>query len=416
MIDISIIRRNPELVEKSSKSKNIKISVQSIVKTDAENRKYITQIDKLRAELRSLSKAKPDADTIKKLRLLSDEIRNLENKQKIIDEKLKKLLYEIPAIPRPDVKIGKDEKDNETIKVVGNPRIFDNQMKDYMSLAEMHDLIDTKRAAKVSGTRFGYIKNELALLEVALMQYTLDLLAQKERFVPFFPPVFVSETAMNAMGYIQHGGEDETYHFEKDKLYLVGTSEQSLGPYHMDEILDESKLPLRYCAFSTCFRREAGAAGKDTTGILRVHQFDKIEMFIFCKPEDSDKEHEYLLGLEERLVAGLELPYRIVKMCTGDLGMPASRKYDIECWLPSQNTYRETHSTSNCVDFQSRRLNIRYKNSLAKKNEFVHTLNGTAFAIGRILIMILENYQNADGSINVPKQLQSYMHGIKVIK
>jgi len=219
---------------------------------------------------------------------------------------------------------------------------------------------------------------------------------------------------MGAMGYLEHGGEEETYHFAKDGLYLVGTSEQSIGPYYMDEVLNEKDLPLRYVGYSTCFRREAGSYGKDTKGILRVHQFDKVEMFSFTKPEDSDKEHDFLLSMEEKLVQGLEIPYRVVKMCTGDLGISAARRYDIECWMPSQNQYRETHSTSTCTDFQSRRLNIRFRNKDGKL-ELTHTLNGTAFALGRIMIAILENYQQADGSIKIPEVLHKYI-GIKEIK
>ncbi|MCL5795090.1 MAG: serine--tRNA ligase, partial [Patescibacteria group bacterium] len=194
------------------------------------------------------------------------------------------------------------------------------------------------------------------------------LIVKKYNFIPFVPPVMISEKSMRAMGYLEHGGEDETYHFKEDDLYFVGTSEQSMGPYHLDEILDESKLPLRYTAFSTCFRREAGAAGKDTRGILRTHQFDKIEMFVFCKPEDSDKEHEMILKIEEELMNGLKLPYQVVRLCSGDLGKPSARTYDIETWMPSQNKYRETHSSSNCTDYQARRLNVRFKDKNHDQN------------------------------------------------
>ncbi len=416
MIDLNILRKNPDQVERGAASKNIKIPIKEILNLDSKNRNYITQIEKHRAQLRSLSRVKPDKKTIKNLKDLGNTISRLQVQQKDIERKFSQLLYDIPALPKPDVKLGKDEKENEIVKRVGEETKFSFPPKDYMELSVRHDLIDIKRAVKVSGSRFGYIKNELALLEVALIQYAFDRLVGEGHFIPFFPPVMISEKAMDAMGYLQHGGEDETYHLEKDKLYLIGTSEQSLGPYHMDEILDEKSLPLRYCAFSSCFRREAGASGKDTTGILRVHQFDKIEMFVFCKPNDSDKEHEYLLSLEEKFVSELHLPYQVVKMCTGDLGMPAARKYDIECFMASQKRYRETHSTSNCVDFQARRLNIRYKDLQAGENQFIHTLNGTAFALGRTMIMILENYQQKDGSIKIPEVLQKYMNGLTVIK
>jgi seryl-tRNA synthetase len=216
---------------------------------------------------------------------------------------------------------------------------------------------------------------------------------------------------MQAMGYLQHGGLDEVYAFDKDDLVLVGTAEQSIGPYHMDEILEEKQLPLRYVGFSTCFRREAGSYGKDTRGILRVHQFDKLEMFSFCHPDKSDAEHDYLVSLEEKILQGLKLPYHVLKMCTGDLGDVSARRYDIETWLPSEQRYRETHSCSQVWDFQSRRLNIKYRDSQTGKNEYVHLLNGTAAAIGRLIIMIIENYQQADGSILIPEALRPWMMG-----
>jgi len=219
---------------------------------------------------------------------------------------------------------------------------------------------------------------------------------------------------MRGMGYVERGGE-EIYFVEKDNLYLIGTAEQIIGPMHADETLEEKELPKRYAGFSSCFRREAGSYGKDTKGILRVHQFDKVEMFIFCQPEESKKEHQLLLSIEEKLMQALKLPYRVIQICTGDLGDPAAAKYDIEAWMPSENRYRETHSTSNCTDFQARRLNIRYRDKSGKLN-FVHTINGTAFAIGRILIAIIENYQQRDGSILIPPVLQPYLNGLKKIE
>jgi seryl-tRNA synthetase len=276
------------------------------------------------------------------------------------------------------------------------------------------DIIDVKRAGKVSGARFGYLKGDLALMEFGLIQLAMDI-TRKEGFIPVVPPAMIKPEMMKAMGYVERGG-DEIYYFDKDNLYLTGTSEQSVGPLHADEVFEEKDLPKKYVAFSTCFRREAGSYGKDTKGILRVHQFDKVEMFIFCKPDDSAKGHELILSMEEKLMQELEIPYRVIDICTGDLGDPAAKKYDIEAWMPGQNEYRETHSTSNCTDFQARRLNIRYKETRNKKQEtkLVHTLNGTAFAIGRTLIAIIENYQQKDGTIKVPKALQKYM-GIKKI-
>jgi seryl-tRNA synthetase len=253
----------------------------------------------------------------------------------------------------------------------------------------------------------------MAQLELALINYCFDMLI-KEGFIPVFPPVLINRASMGAMGYLEHGGDAEIYNLAKDDLFLVGTSEQAIGPMHSGEIFSEHELPLRYVSFSTCFRREAGASGKDTKGILRVHQFDKIEMFCFTTPETSDKEHDFLLSLEERIVRGLGLPYQVIKMGSGDLGLPAARKYDIETWMPSQNKYRETHSTSTCTDFQARRLNIKYRDNQGKK-EYVHTLNGTAVAIGRMIIAIIENNQQKDGSIKVPDALIKYT-GFKEIK
>jgi len=309
--------------------------------------------------------------------------------------------------------VGKDERDNVVLKEVGEKTKFDFKPKNYLEIAEKLDLIDVKRAVKIAGTRFGFIKKEAVLLEFALINLAYDTLI-KEKFTPIIPPVMLNSAMARGTGYLEATGENEAYFFPNDKLYLIGTSEQSLVAMHSEEILEEKDLPKRYVGFSTCFRREAGAYGKDTKGILRVHQFDKVEMFSFCKPEDSKKEHQFLLEMEEKLMKLLKIPYQVVQICTGDLGFPAVAKYDIEAWLPSENRYRETHSTSNCTDYQARRLNIRYKNKNGKL-EFVHTINGTAFAPGRILIMIIENYQQKDGSIQVPEVLQKYLN-FKVIK
>jgi len=251
------------------------------------------------------------------------------------------------------------------------------------------------------------------LLEFALVKLVMDTV-MKEGLVPVIPPVMLKDQMARGTGYFEATDEKEAYYLPEDKMYLAGTSEQSLVSMYADEVLNEKDLPIRYVGFSTCFRREAGSYGKDTKGILRVHQFDKLEMLVFSKPEDSKKEHELLLSIEEKLMKALKLPYQLISICTGDLGRPAAKKYDIETWLPSEKRYRETHSTSNCTDFQARRLNIRYRDK-AGKVSFVHTLNGTAFAIGRILIMIMENYQQKDGSIKIPKVLQKYV-GKKVIK
>jgi seryl-tRNA synthetase len=316
----------------------------------------------------------------------------------------------LPNIPKDDVPNGPDESANVVIKEVGKKRTIKNP-RDYMDLAEPLNLIDTKRAGKVSGTRFGYLLGPVAQLEFALIQYAQAKLIPAG-FTLVIPPVLIKEENMAAMGYLDGGGEDETYHFIKDKLYLVGTSEQSMGPLHRDEILPAAELPKRYMSFSTCFRREAGSYGKDTRGILRVHQFDKLEMFVITTPDNSDAEQKNMLGLAEKLWQGLEIPYRVVNLCTGDLSWPSARTYDIEAWMPGQNQYREVGSTSTTTDYQSRALNIKYQRGHEKG--YVHLLNGTIFS-GRPIIAILENYQREDGTIDVPKVLQPYMHGLKRI-
>jgi len=408
MLDLRYIRENPKEVAAGIAAKGYKVDIKELLEVDDARRKLQVKADELRAKQKAFTAADREEAKAAKIQLKEVEER-LEHAGTVLDQKLR----ELPNLPRPDVKVGKSEAENEVLRTVGKPPKFDFKAKDYLELAKLHDLIDMERAGKVSGSRFGYLKNEAALLEFALLQYGLSVV-REQGFVPVVPPVLVGEQAMAAMGYLEHGGEEETYHFEKDNLYLVGTSEQSVGPMHMDETLLLKELPLRYAAFSSCFRREAGSYGKDTKGILRVHQFDKLEMVVFTTPEESDAEHERLLALEEKLMKGLELPYQVIKMCTADLGDPAARKYDIETWVPSEGKYRETHSCSTTTDFQARRLNTRYKKADGKP-EFVHMLNGTVFAMGRTIIAILENQQQADGTVLVPKVLQPFMGGVKTI-
>jgi seryl-tRNA synthetase len=280
-----------------------------------------------------------------------------------------------------------------------------------LELGEKLDIIDVVRASKISGARFYFLKNDGALLEFALRELAFELLL-KEGFIPVLPPVMIKTEVMKGLGYMENGGDEDMYIFEKDGLVLVGTSEQSIVAMHQDDVFDAKDLPKRYVGFSTCFRREAGSYGKDTRGILRAHQFDKVEMVSFVKQGEDNKEHEYLLSLEEKLLGLLKIPYQVVKMCTGDLGFPAARKYDIEAWIPSENKYREMTSVSTTTDFQARRLNIKYKEQNGTK--YVNILNGTAFST-RPIIAILENYQQVDGSVLVPEVLQKYLNK-KVIK
>ncbi len=423
MLDINFIRENPEKVKTACKNKNVDVDVDSVLDLDKKKRELMTQMETLKAEQNKISRGGADNHAIfAQAKEIKKKIKQMEPELEEITTELKTLLLQLPNVPFDDVPVGKDDSENKVLRKAGHKPLFlFSKPKDYMELGTELDLIDTGRAGKVAGSRSGYIKGKLALLEFALVKLVMDTVTKPlgelgagKGFVPVIPPVMLRDEMARGTGYFEAGDREEAYFLPDDNMYLVGTSEQSLVAMHADEVFDEKKLPLRYVAFSTCFRREAGSYGKDTKGILRVHQFDKLEMVIFSKPEDSKKEHELLLSIEEKLMKALKLPYRVINICTGDLGRPAASKYDIETWLPSEKRYRETHSTSNCTDFQARRLNIRYKDK-DNKAKFVHTLNGTAFAIGRILIMIMENYQQKDGSIKVPKVLQKYA-GFKVIK
>jgi len=425
MLDIKFIRENPDKVKTGIEQKGADPSlVDKVLDLDKKRRELIQQIDTLRAKKNiaeeKLIKEKEEnkkgiLDVLKQAKLvLEDEEKGLEQ----LEKEYQKLMTAIPNLPLEDVPFGKDEKNNVVLREIGKKAHWNFTPRDYLTLAEQLDIIDTKRAAKTSGSRFGFLKREAAQLEIALIYFAFDKLTKKG-FIPVIPPVLIKPEPFWGMGYLDRGKE-EVYHLEKDDLYLGGTSEQIIGPMHQGEVFEAKELPHRYVAFSSCFRREAGSYGKDTKGILRVHQFDKVEMFIFSKPEEAKREHELLLSLEEEFMKSLGIPYRVINICSGDLGDPAAAKYDIEAWLPGQNNgqgeYRETHSTSNCTDYQARRLNVKYLNPQTSKNEFVYTLNGTALAIGRTIIAILENYQTKEGFIRIPKVLIPYMGGIKVIK
>jgi len=414
MLDIKFIRENPGIVKKACQNKQVKVDVDELLDVDKRKREALQALEDMRSQKNKANKEIQEAGDEKeknkiilKMRELDGNSDRLTKSLKEFEEKFRDLMLQIPNLPLADTPIGKDERDNITLREVGQKPKFNFQSKGYLEIGESMDLIDVKRAAKVSGTRFGYLKGEAALLEFALVNFAFETLT-KEGFRPVVPPVMLKSEMARGMGYLEQTDKEEAYYFPQDDLYLVGTAEQSLGAMHADEILEGKELPRRYAAFSTCFRRESGSYGKDTKGILRVHQFDKVEMFSFVKPEDSEKEHKFFLEMEERLMQALKLPYRVLSICTGDLGRPAAAKYDIETWMPSEDRYRETHSTSNCTDFQARRLNIRYKDKDNKLN-FVHTVNGTAFAIGRMLIMVIENYQQKDGSVLIPEALRKYL-------
>jgi len=426
MLDIKFIRENPETIKKAAKNKGVEVDIDRLLEVDRRRREIIKLIDGFRFQKneanREIKKSteKGKKEIIEKMRKTGVKENNLNRELKDIDNEFQYLMKSIPNPALENVPVGKDDSQNVVLRKVGEKPNFDFKPKDYLSLAEDLDLVDVKRAAKVSGSRFGYLKREAALMEFALVQLALNL-AVKKNFIPVVPPAMIKPEMMERMGYIKkplnkkrEWEGDEVYFLKDDNLLLVGTSEQSIGPMHADEVFEKKELPKRYIGFSSCFRREAGSYGKDTKGILRVHQFDKIEMFSFVLPEKSEEEHNLLLGIGEELMQLLGISYQVVDICTGDLGDPAARKYDIEAWMPGQKEYRETHSTSNCTDFQSRRLNVRYKNN-ENQSDFVHTLNGTALPIGRILIAIIENYQKKDGSIGIPDILAGYV-GKKEIK
>ena len=402
MLDIKLIRENPEKVKQGAQKRGVKVDIDKLLALDKKRREYLQKTETLKAKQNKLG-----GEDIKEAQEIKAKIKKIEPKLEKTKKEFQDLMLQVPNLPLDDVPVGKDEKDNVILEELGEKPKFDFKPKDYLEIAEKLDLIDVKRAAKVSGSRFGYLKNQAVLIEFALINFSFEVLIGRG-FIPIIPPVMLKSKTAKGMGYLEQADKEEAYYLPQDDLYLVGTSEQSIGVMHADEVFKEKDLPKRYVGFSTCFRREAGSHGKDTRGILRVHQFDKIEMFVFCKPEDSKKEHQLLLEIEKKLMNDLGLPYRVVHLCTGDMGRPSASTYDIETWMPGQGQYRETHSTSNCTDFQARRLNIRYRDKNNKLN-FVHMLNGTALAIPRSLIAIIENYQQKDGSIKIPNILQKYI-------
>jgi len=419
MLDPKFIRENQKEVAKATKDKGYDDGlVEQWEKVDGQWRKLLGEVEKLRGERNTLnnelkkSKGKPPADLLEKSKKFKSELGEREKKLTALEADWQEALWKIPNLPAKDVKIGKNEEDNEEVRKWGKIPEFSFKPLNHLELGRKLGLVDVKRAGKVSGTRFGYIKAEAVLLEFALVQLALETLT-KEGFIPVVPPVMIKKEMEAALGYVEHEGWDDMYLLDKDNLALVATAEHSLAAMHAGEVIEGKKLPLRYVGFSTCFRREAGSYGKDTRGIFRVHQFDKVEMVVLAKPGDSNEEHEYLVSLEENLMQKLKLPYRVVKMCSADLGQPTARKYDVETWMPSEGKYRETHSCSSCTDYQARRLGIKYKEQGETKH--LHILNGTVFAIGRTILAILENYQQKNGSVKVPKVLQKWVGKEKIV-
>lgn len=412
MLDLKFIRENKDLVQKKAEEKGFSVDVKKIAALDEQRRKLLQEIENLRSQRNQKSKTKPTEAEITKLRGLGDDIKNSEAGFAKIEKELEDLLQAVPNPAFDDVPVAKDESGNQVIKKWGEPTKFSFTPQDHVSLGEKLGLIDIERGTKVSQSGFYFLKNEGALLELALINYVMGKLVKKG-FVPVITPELVNEKIIGGTGYkARSEKERQIYKIEGEDLHLIATAEITLVGQHANEILEAKNLPLRYAGFSSCFRVERGSYGKDVRGIIRVHEFDKVEMVIFCKPEESKNFHEEFLAIEEEIFQELQIPYQVVLICSGDLGSAAAKKYDVEAWIPSQNKYREVTSTSNTTDFQARRLNIKYK----EKNltELLHTLNGTACAIGRTIIAILENYQQSDGSVLVPKILQPFLGKEKI--
>ena len=400
MLDPSILKDNLEVLESNILRRNLKIDVNQIISLNEERKSLRFDAEQKRSQQKELGKQIANADESEKEGLLN-KASELSNEVKLLfeqvdkkDEEFLNLWVKVPNLISKTSPDGKSDKDNLEIKKVGNIKDIPNP-KDHLEIASKLNLIDVEKASEVSGSRFAYLFGDLVKIEFNLVSWALNKLSEKG-FTPTVPPVLVRENALYGTGFFPDDAE-QVYEIPNDDLFLVGTSEVPLAALHANEIINTEELPLRYAGFSTCFRREAGTYGKDTTGIFRVHQFDKVEMFSFCNPEKSEEEHEFILSIEEELLQSLEIPYRVVNVCAGDLGASAAKKYDIEAWIPSQKTYREVTSCSNTTSFQARRLNIRVKSE--GETSILHTLNGTSIAVGRILIALIENNQTEDGKV-----------------
>jgi seryl-tRNA synthetase len=400
----ALARRGPEAVD----------ALDDLLRLDARRRELLPRIEEGKArqnkasrEIEEAKRAGGDADAvIAEMRELAPKIKQLEAELGEVEEKLEQVAATIPNPPDPGAPDGMTEEDAAVVREVGEQPRFGFDVADHLEIGTELGLIDMEAAARASGSRFAYLKGDLVLVEMALVRFALDLVAG-EGHEPVIPPVLVREEPLFGTGFLPDA-EEQIYELARDELYLVGTSEVSLAALHMDEILEPGALPIRYAGFSTCFRREAGAAGKDTRGIFRVHQFDKVEMFSFVEPNSSGDEHERLLSIQERILSELEIPYRVVDIPVGDLGAPAARKFDCEAWIPSQERYRELTSCSNTTDYQARRLSCRYRPAEGESPAYVHTLNGTAVAVGRTLIALIENRQEEGRAFSLPEVLHTY--------
>jgi seryl-tRNA synthetase len=414
MLDLKLLRSEPERVKAALARRGAGGEVDELLTLDARRRELLPQVEDAQAERNAASKrigeikreggdAEAEIAAVGRLR---ETIDSGKEELEAIEGALRELTLALPNIPDDDAPDGMVEEDAVVIREVGEKPSFDFEPRDHLDIGTELGVIDMEAGARLSGSRFAYLKGDLVLLELALVRLAIDTV-RAEGHEPVIPPVLVRSEALEGTGYFPEA-RDQIYEIEKDDLFLTGTSEVALAGLHADEILEADQLPLRYCAFSTCFRREAGAAGRDTRGIFRVHQFDKVEMFSFVAPSESKAEHERLLSIEEKILGLLEIPYRVVNIAVGDLGAPAAKKYDCEAWIPSQSRFREVTSCSNTTDYQARRLGCRYRPGDGESPEAVHTLNGTATAVGRTIIALIENRQEADGSFSLPSSLHAY--------
>ena len=422
MLDYKFIKDNLAAVKQNIINRNMTADADKVVELYDKRTELVTKLQSLqqkRNENANAMKQKLDPEKRQELisagKTIKEEISKIESESKNVESELEEAARKIPNMVHPQAPIGKLDTENLEVKKVGTPRKFDFEPKDHVELGESLDIIDFDRGTKVSGPKFYYLKNEAVFLEQALIMYALNTL-RKHNFKLFITPDVAKEEVLKGIGFNPRGNESNVYSIEEEGTCLVATAEITLGGYHQDEIINKDQLPLLYGGLSHCFRREAGAAGQFSKGLYRVHQFDKVEMFAYSTPEQSDEIHEKLRQIEEEIFTGLGLPFHVVDTCTGDLGAPAYRKWDLEAWMPGRNggEYGEVTSTSNCTDYQARRLNIKYKDDDGK-NKYVHTLNGTAIAVGRAMLAILENYQNADGSVTIPEVLVPYCGFDKIL-
>ncbi len=417
MIDLKVLRSDPEAIRDSLRKRGSPFDLDALVQMEARHRELLAAVEALRARQNEVSRRVRSATgddrtaAIEEAKVVAEQVREAERTLQEVRAELDARLASVPNLLHPDVPEGIDDSANVVVRQVGEPRTTNFDALDHLAIGENLGIIDVERAAKVSGTRFGILRGAGALLELALVRFALDRLGA-DGFTPVVPPVLVRREAMFGTGFFP-SEESQAYAIEQDELWLTGTSEVPLAAMHAGEVLGAAELPLRYAGFSTCFRREAGTYGRDTRGIIRVHQFDKVEMFVYCTPDTSDQGHLALLAREEATFRDLEIPYRVVEVCAGELGAPYSRKFDVEAWLPGAQRWLEVTSCSNALDYQARRLNIRFRADSG--GVFVHTLNGTAVAVGRAIVALLENHQQADGSVRVPQALQPYT-GFELIK